>query len=753
MATALAVAAPLVPSERTELTGAALPAAMLWLLTALLWFAGAWLTRQPIRKLEIVDYLALALGAWIAASGVVMLGSGQPRATINAIWTWLSLIVAFFLFRQLLRSQREVRALCAVMIGLAVGLSIIAMHQTFIAYPAMRALYERDPEEALRQAGISAPPGTMQRKQFEDRLNSTEPNATFSLTNSLAGFIAPWLVVLIAVASSRRCVGDRKETRGLETLTTGLIALPLLICLLLTKSRSAWLATLLGIAAIALARLLARGQRPAPSLANSSAAAAEKIGAGRWPPAIWLLVAVIAMASALFAAVGIFDIDIVAQAGRSLAFRMEYWRATTAMIFDYPLWGIGVGNFQEYYTAYKLPQASETIADPHNFLLEIAANAGVPALLLFVATVAFAILPSGAGEGETAKPSAEPFQRAVPIGAALGIPLSLFAGMVTGFLPDVWPLLIGASVGGLAVWLLRWWVERGELPRLVLAIAGGVLLVNLLAAGGISFPGVAMTLWILLAILARGQRPAPSSGELNESIPGKPSADRWPPAMGALVAALLLAACYATAYRPVLARTRLSLAASDALAAGEVRAAIALAERAAAADPWSHEPHLQLAQMHHEIWLAASEVGLSRDDPHFRAFEQHAARALALHPRSAIVLATLAWRYREAADRTGDSDFLHKAVLLLEGLRETYPNDALGRAQLAWAYRRVGKDSEAAAEAAEALRLDQRCPHAERKLAQRRLFAEVTSEAQQARMPEELRTLDAEQWMHRLRKE
>ena len=31
-------------------------------------------------------------------------------------------------------------------------------------------------------------------------------------------------------------------------------------------------------------------------------------------------------------------------------------------------------------------------------------------------------------------------------------------------------------------------------------------------------------------------------------------------------------------------------------------------------------------------------------------------------------------------------------------------------------------------------------------------FAEVTSEAQQARRPSELRTLDAEQWMHRLRK-
>ena len=50
------------------------------------------------------------------------------------------------------------------------------------------------------------------------------------------------------------------------------------------------------------------------------------------------------------------------------------------MIADHPLFGIGPGQFQQFYARYKLPEASETIADPHNFLLEIWSTAGTPAL-------------------------------------------------------------------------------------------------------------------------------------------------------------------------------------------------------------------------------------------------------------------------------------------------------------------------------------------------------------------------------------
>lgn len=739
-ATALSLAAPLVASERTELTGAALPATMLWLLTALVWFAGAWLLRQPIPRWSSVEVAAIVFVALVGISGVAMMRFGSPRLTLNAVWTWVGMGTAFILFRQLLRGDGERRALCAVFIGLAVCLSLVALHQTFIAFPQARALYESNPDAALQLAGVEAAAGSMQRKQFESRLYSTEPYATFSLTNSLAGFIAPWLALLVAVASSRRVVSGEGKTRRLEAFSTWLIAAPLVICLLLTKSRSAWLATLLGLVVIGVIRI-AGGQRPATS---------QRL-------AVIAVVSLVALTSALFAAIGIFDIDIVAQAGRSLAFRLEYWQATLAMIADYPLLGIGVGNFQEYYTAYKLPQASETIADPHNFTLEIAASAGVPAFVAFVAIFvasAFA-LRRDVGQREleeTGKQDAYPTGvRAIFIGGLVGVPLAIMLGLVTGYMPDIEPLLFGAVGGALAVWLLRGWVEQGALPRWAIVVAIGVLLVNLLAAGGIGFPGVAITLWLLLAILAGDQRPATGLRGPDDSSQERNGASRWHSAICAIVTAILLAVCSATAYQPVLARTPLSLAMSDAQAAGHIDDAIRLAEAAAAADRWSADPQLQLAQLYHQRWSARTGPA-STDHPDYRAFQLHGVAGLMLNPRAFSNYAAMAYLEWEAGERTGDAQQRTNAASTYELAVEQYPNDALVRAQFAWLLDQAGRRDEAEREAAEALRLDALCPHSERKLAQRRLFTEVTSAPQQARMPAELRTLDAELWMHRLRR-
>ena len=66
--------------------------------------------------------------------------------------------------------------------------------------PHTRAEYQADPDRALRDAGLWFPPDSPERKLFEDRLANTEPMATFALTNSLAAFLAPWLVMLAGIA-------------------------------------------------------------------------------------------------------------------------------------------------------------------------------------------------------------------------------------------------------------------------------------------------------------------------------------------------------------------------------------------------------------------------------------------------------------------------------------------------------------------------------------------------------------------------
>ena len=101
------------------------------------------------------------------------------------------------------------------------------------------------------------------------------------------------------------------------------------------------------------------------------------------------------------------------------------------MIGDHPWFGCGPGNFQSYYTRYKVPEASETIADPHNFLLEIAATAGLPSLVLFLlAGVALAV---ALWRRRDACASAEQCAT-MPSEVASISPGSVYAGVVVGFL-------------------------------------------------------------------------------------------------------------------------------------------------------------------------------------------------------------------------------------------------------------------------------------------------------------------------------
>src|SRR4030095_1138932 len=85
---------------------------------------------------------------------------------------------------------------------------------------------------------------------------------------------------------------------------------------------------------------------------------------------------------------GGLDIQVLSEAPTSVLYRLQYWRSTAAMIADYPVFGCGPGQFQEAYSVYKLPEASEPPRDPHNFLLEIWSTAGTPALAALLAIAA-----------------------------------------------------------------------------------------------------------------------------------------------------------------------------------------------------------------------------------------------------------------------------------------------------------------------------------------------------------------------------
>ena len=259
--------------------------------------------------------------------------------------------------------------------------------------PSMRAAYEQDPATVLAANGIPSDVDSTQRELFEDRLRSVEPLATFALTNSLAGVLAPWLVAVLAVALANLWQPGQR----MSLIALMIAAVILAACLTLTKSRTAVLAVAAGLVLIAL-----HGHRQ------------------RWR-VDWRISAAAAGAVAIMAAMAIYfrglDVQVLSEAPKAVLYRLEYWQATARIIRDYPLFGCGPGNFQEVYAAYKLPQASETVADPHNIFLELWATAGTPAVLLllglmvaFVVDVAVAV-HSRAVLSEQPPPSQQPLNR------------------------------------------------------------------------------------------------------------------------------------------------------------------------------------------------------------------------------------------------------------------------------------------------------------------------------------------------------
>ena len=201
----------------------------------------------------------------------------MPSATavrgpaLNMLWEWVGLGMLFFLARQLIRDAREVRAVVAAMIALMAAISVYGIYQYAIELPAMQRQFAADPEGMLREAGLNYPPGTPLRDLFEKRLANREPLATFALTNSLAAALAPWLVVGLGIIAATW--HDRRRW-----IAWVICLVPIAVCLLLTKSRSGYVAAAVGIIWLAYSAALAECGLPPLS--------------ARWPGSCGLALAV-----------------------------------------------------------------------------------------------------------------------------------------------------------------------------------------------------------------------------------------------------------------------------------------------------------------------------------------------------------------------------------------------------------------------------------------------------------------------------
>ncbi len=733
---AICVGRPLVPSEGVSWLGDGHSFTLLLLILTAVYFVTVIQRRALQRPLQLVDVAMALLVLICVASSLLGLAAtwwgvadslefskrqASPRLAVNMIWEWIGLGLVFFLARQLIVTPLEKRGVVAIMIALAVVVSAFGLYQVNVVLPAERAAYAENPDETLRQIGQWFPLGSPERDRFEARLASPEPLATFALTNSLAGFLAPWLVVALGVTwnvfENRKLVTKNAATLARYLGLATALAL-MLVCLILTRSRSAYLALAVGLLVLPLVTHTRRRTLPWKGLAAAGIVLLLLLGA--------------------LAAFGGSEQSLLSEAGKSLDYRFQYWEATLDMISAFPAFGVGPGEFQNYYTVFKLPQASEEIRDPHNFLLEVWATGGTLAFMALVALLAgFASIVWELKQPDQNQPVAAAGESTddrwlLLLGGAAGFPLAYLAGLPFGFSLSLEQLIAGPVLGGLVIAILWPWVLRGELALRLPAVGVLVLAIHWLAAGGVAYPGVAGTFWLLIA-LTMNQRSTVARPIDQVSSPGW----RLAPAVTLCfsIAALCfsiaaLIAHYYSAFLPVLAcRAEMARAANERLN-DEIR--FESMARAMAADSLSPDP-----------WMAAAQLSAVRlaENPGNGMWQQRlitsSRRVNSLQPHSSASARELGHLFREVYVTNPDEKLAELIVAYTRTAAAFYPNSAVVQGEYALSLETAGKPKTAGRVAARALELDELTPHADKKMSEesRKLLEQLVASKEDTTQP------------------
>jgi O-antigen ligase len=502
LATLLIVARPLVLGEDPGLLdessdAGSLLLTLLWLLVAAGWGLwrllarreegepGIWGGRGPGAYVEVGLLVTVGL---VFLSGQVAAHYRYPARLIG--WEWVGFLVSFFVIRRLAVDRSEQNGLFTALLASAVSVSAYAVWQRSVEIPRLQAKFGGDEQKLLQELRRTNPAlrrDDPQVEQVRHRIQDGYVYATFAHPNSFAGYDALCLPGLVAavVLLARRSAAKWKLVLGaccLALATAGLW---------FSHSRGAQLALVLvalGAAALAGRRFLASHK----GLALTGVVAVLALGYGVYATGLW-------------AAAQGKDPETARQ-------RLYYWQTTVAIIREHPGLGVGPGNFGPAYSRRMVPEAGETIKDPHNFALELAATSGVPTMAVLLLTVVGLFIamrhsilrPESAEDTQVIAPGRWVYYVGGTFGLVLGFLVRVGDQTQEGLLEEAIAASLRAVVWFAAFGLLEQvsWSYRAR----AMALTAGVvaLLLNLCVSGGISFPSIAGPLWVAAALATAG---------------------------------------------------------------------------------------------------------------------------------------------------------------------------------------------------------------------------------------------------------
>ena len=363
--------APASPGPATSLTLDLLAGVPALLLLVRRWVDGRFSLR---RSWSMLPMAALAVWAvlstlWSSDKFAALVSSLHLAAAFAALWA----------ASQLVRSWLRLRIVAGVCFGMLLVLVAHSAYFLLAERPELRAMWEENPDEILRQRGIT--PGTFEALQFKNKILGGELMGFSASPNTYAALAVLTMIVAAGVAIDRTMSlvrarvagsaveGERRSRNSRVVLaavaiTVAVAVAPAYWAIAMAQSRTAFATPLLAFAA--LGGLAVWGRK--------LAAHAKR--------AYWAGVAAVAAVAMAVVGHGIAHGSLVHE---SLSFRWRYWVGSLALFKLHPLLGVGWENFGPHYLLTRLPTATEEIRDPHNFVVRFFVELGVVGGLLMLA--------------------------------------------------------------------------------------------------------------------------------------------------------------------------------------------------------------------------------------------------------------------------------------------------------------------------------------------------------------------------------
>ncbi|MDR2168634.1 MAG: O-antigen ligase family protein [Planctomycetaceae bacterium] len=697
---------------------------ILWLIFAVVLTSLPILLKRPTPKLVFnrFDICIYLFFFYVFLSTIWnMFHGAAPRPTINMLSVWILGVTAWFVFRQLLHDTKITGVIFIILTVTIFAESSLAIYQQFIEIPQMKQLIQNDPVNTVKQADPTIEPGTPAWNMVYSRLITALPVGTYPLSNTLGGLLGCWLIFILGIYtlgqvnfdSNKIYVNKIVKFKNVHEIIFALFTLILLAAFIFAKSRSAFVAV--GFGVILLMFLLVR----------------RRIGKSS-RRLLFIVTIIIAVGIAAISMTS--GKDLISGAKKSFGFRLEYWTATFDMICDYPVFGCGSGNFKHTYTHYKLPISSEEISDPHNFIVEIASNCGIPAALLFIigaSAICFrikngkknnaALVTAETGSGDVKNCQinsdnySDNYSSAVAASSADSICPSIssdwltlyFAGGLAGcyvaFVLSLYsesPLGLDAPLVATFVFILFCFVDMRRferIPSAVIFVALIVLITHISASSGMSMTNTIILVWLFLSVLAN-RRSIIETAILQSRL-------RYAISVTFIILTLFV---NFFGFRPVTNSNdvlyRLEFV-------SDIGDQVLLLETAAKADPYSAAIQERLARVATLCYLQEPN-----NKKWLETAEKAQAKAMKLAPRSGMIRYSCAEMRAEAGRRLKDVKLAESAIEIYREAIKYYPNSAAIHTAFAIILYQLNMKTEAKKQAKIALELDDKMIHTELKI-------------------------------------